>query len=275
MEKILSPGTSSILISWDDPRLTDLISMMFFPWNSETGSIQYYVQISAKSGGYLIQTPLENTLCPDENDLLSHLEFNITTLSQKILIEYLQIHAACCDFQEKGVLIIGDHGSGKSTLALSSLSYGMKVLTDDVCIIDPLTGQVTAFPRPIKASDNTLNIVSPAILGNCPVRQVFNDTSFIFHYVPYISSNSYYQNTSRPEYIFFLKRTEQKTNITRLTETESMNRLLRQGFNFIDKKNSFVHDLLRLIRSTERYELYYENNWKALDTIIATIQITI
>jgi hypothetical protein len=181
----------------------------------------------------------------------------------------LQIHAACIDYQGTGILIVGDHGSGKSTLALTALSYGMKVLTDDVCVIDTLNDRVIAFPRPIKASDHTIEIISPAVVESCPVRRVMDDTSFFFHYR---SPNAYYRPASRPEYLFFLKRPSDNASVARLNETDSMSGLLRQGFNYIDKQSSFVHELLQIIRKTHRYELAFTSNWNAIDTIISTIQ---
>ena len=272
MDKVISPGDVSIRIVWDDPSLDDLMSVFYSPWDGGSGSIRYTILINRERDGYALAAPLENSLCADENDLLSRLEFNVTSLSQEILNGFLQIHAACVDYRGKGILLVGDHGIGKSTLALTAASFGMEILTDDVCVIDTRAGRVKAFPRPIKASDHTMMIISPDIQKKCHVRKVNHDTSFVFFYTP---PSALYRAETRPEYIFFLKREKGTAAVAEMNEKETMQRLLRQGFNFTQRSSTFVAELLSLMRSTSRYELTYSDNFEAMHAILDTIQKTV
>lgn len=63
---------------------------------------------------------------------------------------YVAIHAALVCIGEHVLLIPGSSGQGKSTLARTALGRGHQVLTDEFCLVDPETGLVSGWPRPIR-----------------------------------------------------------------------------------------------------------------------------
>lgn len=63
---------------------------------------------------------------------------------------YVAIHAAMVRIGEHVLLIPGSSGQGKSTLARTALGRGHQVLTDEFCLVDPETGLVSGWPRPIR-----------------------------------------------------------------------------------------------------------------------------
>lgn len=63
---------------------------------------------------------------------------------------FVAIHAAMVCIGEHVLVIPGSSGQGKSTLARTALGRGHQVLTDEFCLVDPETGLVSGWPRPIR-----------------------------------------------------------------------------------------------------------------------------
>jgi hypothetical protein len=60
---------------------------------------------------------------------------------------FLWIHGACLRRGDETVLLVAESGTGKTTLSLGLLYHGYRLLTDDIILIDPLTGRVVPVPR--------------------------------------------------------------------------------------------------------------------------------
>lgn len=86
-------------------------------------------------------------------DLLGALEWCVTTSVLHQRTDRVVLHAATLATTPSGrghVLIVGPHGAGKTTLALAlggETSY--RLHGDDVALLDPVTGNVEALPRPL------------------------------------------------------------------------------------------------------------------------------
>lgn len=74
---------------------------------------------------------------------------------------YLAIHAAVVARGGDAVLLPGFPGAGKSTLC-SSLVFldGWRLLSDELALLDPATGNLHPHPRPINLKNNSIDIVS-------------------------------------------------------------------------------------------------------------------
>lgn len=60
------------------------------------------------------------------------------------------IHAALVQMGEHVLMLPGASGRGKSTFARTALDHGHQVLTDEFCLVEPKTGLVSGWPRPIR-----------------------------------------------------------------------------------------------------------------------------
>lgn len=74
--------------------------------------------------------------------------------------QYLIICGAALERHGRALLLPGTEGCGKSTLAAGlSLTCGWRLLSDAVILVDPDTGRVVAFPRPVGMDEESMKMV--------------------------------------------------------------------------------------------------------------------
>ncbi|WP_242137466.1 HprK-related kinase A [Sphingomonas sp. TREG-RG-20F-R18-01] len=81
---------------------------------------------------------------------------------------YLLLHAAVVEREGRAILLTGVSGSGKSTLAALLSLRGWRLMADEFALIDPATGMVHAFPRPISLK----NAGIAALSAEVPARRL-------------------------------------------------------------------------------------------------------
>lgn len=59
------------------------------------------------------------------------------------------VHAAAAARGRAGVVLAGRSGAGKTTLVAGLVRAGLDYLTDEVVAIDPTTGRILAYPKPL------------------------------------------------------------------------------------------------------------------------------
>lgn len=65
------------------------------------------------------------------------------------LPDHVRVHASAVACEGQAILAIAESGGGKSTLAAGLVLAGCRYLSDEVAAIDPATGVVVPFPKPI------------------------------------------------------------------------------------------------------------------------------
>lgn len=60
------------------------------------------------------------------------------------------VHAALLRIDDAVVIVPGTSGVGKSTLSRAALDAGFEVWSDEYCLIDTETGEVSGWPRPVR-----------------------------------------------------------------------------------------------------------------------------
>ena len=89
--------------------------------------------------------------------------------------QYMIIHAAVVARGENALLLPGRPGAGKSTLCAALINRGWRLLSDEMALIDPLTGSVTPIPRPVSLKNASIDVIQrfapEAVFG-----PVINDT---------------------------------------------------------------------------------------------------
>lgn len=111
------------------------------------------------TGKVLLARGLSNdwTIIPDQDESGDHppemawdqLEQTMTAFAVQRLSRLVAFHAATIAWKGKALVVPAASGSGKSTLCLAAIDAGADVLSDEYALIDPATGRVSGWRRPI------------------------------------------------------------------------------------------------------------------------------
>jgi HprK-related kinase A len=72
---------------------------------------------------------------------------------------FLLLHASSVEKDGKVLIMTGESGSGKSTLSALLASHGWRFMGDEFALIDPASGDVYPFPRPISLKNEAIEVM--------------------------------------------------------------------------------------------------------------------
>jgi HprK-related kinase A len=70
---------------------------------------------------------------------------------------FLLLHAASVERDGQGLILTGESGSGKSTLSALLGANGWRFMGDEFVLIDPASGEMVAFPRPVSLKNASIS----------------------------------------------------------------------------------------------------------------------
>ncbi|MGY6277113.1 HprK-related kinase A [Methylomonas sp. MgM2] len=89
--------------------------------------------------------------------------------------QYLIIHAAVVERYGKALILPGAPGSGKSTLCASLINSGWRLLSDELTLIDCVTGNIVPVPRPVSLKNQSIEIIRKTY-PQCIFSPIVRDT---------------------------------------------------------------------------------------------------
>ncbi len=78
------------------------------------------------------------------------LEQSLTLFTVYRLGDLVPVHSALIEHNGRAMVVPASSGGGKSTLSVAAHRAGARVLSDEYTLIDPATGLVTGWPRPVR-----------------------------------------------------------------------------------------------------------------------------
>ena len=78
---------------------------------------------------------------------------------------WLTIHSAVLEKNGRAVLLPAPPGSGKSTLCAALMLHGWRLLSDEMALLDPVTGLVTPAPRPVSLKNASIDVIRQRARG--------------------------------------------------------------------------------------------------------------
>jgi len=72
---------------------------------------------------------------------------------------YLVLHAAVVEKQGGAMLLPAPPGSGKSTLCAGLVSRGWRLLSDELALIDPASGDIAPLARPVSLKNASIEVI--------------------------------------------------------------------------------------------------------------------
>jgi hypothetical protein len=73
--------------------------------------------------------------------------------------QHLTLHAAVLERAGRALLLPAPSGSGKSTLCAALAFRGWRLLSDELALIDPATGELIPLPRPVSLKNASIDVI--------------------------------------------------------------------------------------------------------------------
>jgi HprK-related kinase A len=78
---------------------------------------------------------------------------------------FLLLHASAVERDGRALVMTGESGSGKSTLSVQLAARGWRFLGDEFALVDPDTGALHPFPRPVSLKNAAISVGEAAWPG--------------------------------------------------------------------------------------------------------------
>jgi HprK-related kinase A len=79
---------------------------------------------------------------------------------------FLLLHAATVEKSGRALILTGESGSGKSTMSAVLMSQGWRLLGDEFALVDPDSGLIHPFPRPISLKNAGVEALGALVKDN-------------------------------------------------------------------------------------------------------------
>jgi HprK-related kinase A len=156
---------------------------------------------------------------------------------------HLLIHAAVVARGDRAILMSGVSGAGKSTLALMLSQRGWRFLGDEFAMIDPETGWVHPFPRPVSLKNESLALIP----DGCRVGPLLAGTpkGDVRHVAPATAAIAAMGEPARPALLVF-PRFGFPSALGGLAASETFVRLTQASTNYVAMGEAGFRTLVRL-----------------------------
>lgn len=104
------------------------------------------------SNGWTIIPDREESGDDPSSAAWDQLEQTMTAFAVQRLSRLVAVHAATIAWNGRVLIVPAASGSGKSTLCLAAVDAGADVLSDEYALIDPATGRVMGWRRPVEVA---------------------------------------------------------------------------------------------------------------------------
>lgn len=165
MSRLVLLGTP-VAVAADDPVLAERIARLLEPFatasSGPTGRT-YTIAVGA-DGTWSLSGDDGTEVAGDRATIEAHL---LAALSAGVLEQYdgFAVHAGVVAARGEALCFPAASGVGKSTLTAACVAAGFRYVSDEALCVDPATGHVVPFPRPIAlsaASRELLGLASSA-----------------------------------------------------------------------------------------------------------------
>jgi len=216
---------------------------------------------------YNFRLGAEHFRMADDHDLLPCFEWGMNWCIANFQSYYLCIHAGV--LEKNGVCLImpAPPGSGKSTLCALLMLAGWRLLSDEHCLIDPVTGNIEPCLRPISLKNNSIPVIN-RIFGTNTVLGVSENTfkGTVGYLPPSLSSWQRRTEQAKPCYVIFPKYQPQSSElmVARLPQTQVFMHLAVNSFNYQTMAAKGFAVMSGLVHQVEGLQLEYHHNHQVL-----------
>lgn len=231
-----------------------------------SNNVAVYVKIFREKNYFHLYVGDDNYCrLPNIDDTLAWLHYELVELSCRFIPVMGVLHASAVSFENEAIIFAGECGAGKSTLVAGLQHLGFSYLSDDVCPLEPGSGQLIPVPlcQAIKSGSWKFLASRRSDFTNIPVYSRFNQQ---VRYIPPIKINRV--ETGRPwpvrALVFSHYTAQGKARLEPLPYEESLRLLIGSGA--VSGDNS-VWDLTDWLNTIPAYRFEYTNLNKAAEAL--------
>ena len=189
------------------------------------------------------------------------LEWSINWCAATQANQYVMIHAAVLERDQRVLVLPGISGAGKSTLCAGLALRGWRLFSDEFALIRPADGQVDPWPRPISLKNASIEVIrrwAPDARMSTPVPNTKKGT--MAHLRPPTASVERAGEPAMPAWIVFPTfEPEAAARLTRLPRARAFFKLADCSFNYESLGLRGFTTLSRMIDGCDAYEFTYSS----------------
>jgi hypothetical protein len=141
-------------LATEDETWHSFLSELWGGFTTTDGGPARRIEIEAGPAGLSLRLPEQPELTFDEPWTLAEvLRYWLAEDALKATTGLVLIHAATVLRDDRAALLVGGSGAGKTSLTLALVEAGWTLGSDDVAPLDPATGLIRPFPKPLGIRD--------------------------------------------------------------------------------------------------------------------------
>jgi HprK-related kinase A len=180
---------------------------------------------------------------------------------------FLLLHAASVARDGQALIITGESGSGKSTLSALLGEDGWRFMGDEFVLIEPGTGAMLAFPRPVSLKNDSIAVLEGIVPDDrFGPRLIGTPKGDIRHLKPTIAAIAAMHETAMPRLILF-PRFGLDAAVRDVPPGEYFTRLTLASTNYTALGERGFDALTRLVTKVPAKAIDYPDTAAALDLV--------
>jgi HprK-related kinase A len=173
--------------------------------------------------------------------------------------QYLIVHSACVERSGRALLLPGPPGTGKSTMCAALVSRGWRLLSDELTLLDPVTGDVTPLPRPISLKNASIAAIgrfSPDAKVGLPVHDTVKGS--VAHMMPPTDSVRRAEESAHPRWVVVPRyESGAPPRLAPLSKARAFMHLADHAFNYNVHGRPGFELLAKVISGSDCFEFQY------------------
>lgn len=181
---------------------------------------------------------------------------------------HLLLHASAVSRQGRAVVMTGLSGAGKSTLSALLAERGWRFLGDEFVLLDPESGHITPFPRPISLKNEAVTAMEREVDDEVRFGPVLRDTpkGTIRHLRPRTEWIEQMARETRPALLLF-PRFGFPRAVRRMDEAETFVRLTQASTNYVALGERGFDALTQFVRSVPACAIDYATGDEGVELV--------
>jgi hypothetical protein len=183
---------------------------------------------------------------------------------------FVVLHAGAVSWRRRGLVLPGPPDAGKTTLTAGLVRAGFRYLTDEAALVEPITGRLHPFPRPLWMDPGTLDVI-PGLREGLP--RFLEVPRISYHIDPFdlrpgsIGSPCTIRFIVAPTYL-----ESAATRLEPLSRAEAVVLLARNSFNVASGGPGAIELLAQVARDARCFRLVMGDLDSAVDAVSSLVK---